>query len=413
MSASVTKREEEVGSNPEPTRREEVEAPRSSRPLRVLHVCSVETSNYYLNNLRDFTDPDLVQFSFVTFAPRGGFVTELERRGARAYALAALNRWQYPQAIRRLWKIIQQEDVDIVHTHLFGPTVIGLVLSQLSGKRVMLTRHHSDAIHRIPSAVKRKFYQELENYINRSSDHIIAPSQMVRDILVKREGVPAAKVSLIPYGQTSERFDAITTDEIARVRAELQMEDNLALVCTARLYETKGHVYLFEALAPLVRSGLKTTLYLVGTGEYRPQLEKLSQAVGLQEQVRFLGWRDDALSIIAAADIVVHPSCEDALSSAVIEALMLERPIIATDISGVRDTLDDGQFGTIVPAADAHALRVALENMIANLDSARERARLGRQHITTYMDAGRVAHATTEVYQKVCGFRRLGVLNRK
>jgi glycosyltransferase involved in cell wall biosynthesis len=389
--------------DPEAMRRDG-EAQRSCRHLRVLHVCSVDKANYFLNNLCDFTDPERVQFSFVTFGPRAGFVEELERRGVSTYALSAMNRRGYPYAARQLWKIIKHEDPHIVHTHLFEPTLIGLIVSQLSGRKVIVTRHHSDALYQIPSRLKRRFYLQLEKYINRYVDHIIAPSQMVRNILVKEEGVAAEKVSLIPYGQTTERFEAITAEEISRVRSELQMGNQLTLVCTARLYQQKGHAYLFEALAPLVHSGLKTTLYLVGTGEYRPQLEKLSRELGLQEQVRFLGWRDDALAIMAAADIVVHPSCEDALSSAVIEALMLERPIIATDISGVCDSLDDGRFGIIVPPADARALGAALENVIADREKARDRARLGRQHIRTYMDAGRVARAYTECYQKVAGF---------
>jgi glycosyltransferase involved in cell wall biosynthesis len=189
------------------------------------------------------------------------------------------------------------------------------------------------------------------------------------------------------------------------VRAELEMADRLALVCTSRLYERKGHVYLFKALAPLVSDGLKTTLYLVGTGEYQDYLEKLTHRLGLQNHVRFLGWRDDALTIMAAADIIVHPSLEDALSSAVIESLMLVRPIIATDISGVRDSLDDGKYGMIVPPADSEGFRSALQQVIDNLDEARERASCGRRHILEYMDSGRVARAYTECYKAVAAIR--------
>jgi glycosyltransferase involved in cell wall biosynthesis len=143
------------------------------------------------------------------------------------------------------------------------------------------------------------------------------------------------------------------------------------------------------------------TLYLVGTGEYRDQLEEVTRRFGLQDHVRFLGWRNDVLAIMAAADIIVHPSREDALSQALIESLMLGCPIIATDISGVRDILDDGRFGVIVPPADSEALRGALERVILHLDDARERARRGRKHIIEYMDARAVANAYTECYKKV------------
>jgi glycosyltransferase involved in cell wall biosynthesis len=151
----------------------------------------------------------------------------------------------------------------------------------------------------------------------------------------------------------------------------------------------------------MVRAGLKTTLYLVGVGGYRDSLEKLTHEFGLQDHVRFLGWRNDALAIMAAADIIVHPSCEDALSSALIESLMLARPIIATDISGVRDILDNGKYGVIVPPADSEAFRSALQQVVAHLDEARARARLGRRYILEYMDSGRVARTYTECYKQL------------
>ena len=369
--------------------------------MRVLHVINVEASNYFLNNLLDHTSKEEVEFYFVTVGSGGPFVAELRRRGATAYALNAVHRSSYFRALRELSKIVRRHEIDIVHTHLFEPTLLGLLVAKWLGRRVIVTRHHSDAVHQLRSRLKQKFYLALERYVNKHAHHIIAPSRMVRDILINKEGVSPAKVSLIPYGQTSERFDSITPQAVARVKSELDMSDSLVLVCTSRLYERKGHAYLFEALAPLVRNGLKAKLYLVGAGDYRQHLEILVRQFDLQDHVRFLGWRNDALEIMAAADIIVHPSLEDALSSAIIESLMLARPIIATDISGVRDSLDDGKYGVIVPPADAVAFRAALQDVIANIDEARQRARAGRRHILEYMDSGTVARAYTECYKAV------------
>jgi glycosyltransferase involved in cell wall biosynthesis len=380
---------------------------RGSAPvLRVLHVINVEASNYFLNNLLDDTAREDVQFFFVTFGSGGPFVAELQRRSATAYALNTQSRSGYVSAMRELSKIIRENKIDIVHTHLFEPTLVSLLVAKRLGRKVIVTRHHSDAVYQLKSRVKQRIYLSLEGYINRHAHHIIAPSRMVRDILVEKEGVPPEKISLIPYGQTPERFDSITPEAVARVNAELGMSNGLALVCTSRLYDRKGHVYLFEALAPLIREGLATTLYLVGTGDYRAHLEQLTHRLGIQNHVRFLGWRDDALAIMAAADIIVHPSLEDALSSAVIESLMLARPIIATDISGVRDSLDDGKYGMIVPPADSAAFGSALSHVIANLDEARDRARRGREHILDYMDSKRVARAYTECYRTVAAEER-------
>ncbi|MBK9438854.1 MAG: glycosyltransferase [Chloracidobacterium sp.] len=145
-------------------------------------------------------------------------------------------------------------------------------------------------------------------------------------------------MSIIPYGQTTERFSAVTKEDIAAVRSELNMDGSLALVNVSRLLHRKGHIYLFEAFAEILKDGIDAKLYLVGDGDYRAHLEVMCAKLGISERVNFLGWRSDALAVLAASDLVVHPSLEDALASVLIEAVMLERPIVATDISGATDT---------------------------------------------------------------------------
>ena len=370
-------------------------------PIKVLHITDLDKENYYLNNLCDYTDKEEVEYLFATFAPSSEFGEALEKRGKTVYALDLQKRRNYPQAFRQLLKIIKKENPDIIHTHLFDPTLIGLTAAKFQKRKTVLTRHHSDALHQLSPAAKRRFYLSLEKYINHRADHIIAPSQMVRDILVEQESVPSAKVSIIPYGQTTERFDAVTKEKVAAVQAELDMKRNLALVCTSRLFHRKGHIYLFEAFADLVKNGLDATLYLIGEGDYKATLVKQAEDLQIESRIKFLGWRDDALTIMAAADIIVHPSLEDALSSAVIESLMLQKPIVATDISGVRDSLDNGKYGKIVPPADAESFRIALQETIRELDSPHSSAGEGRKYLLKYMDSRRVAEEYQKVYQNL------------
>jgi glycosyltransferase involved in cell wall biosynthesis len=224
---------------------------------------------------------------------------------------------------------------------------------------------------------------------------------MVRDIVVEWEGVPRGKVSVIPYGQTTERFAAVASDVVKRTRSELQMDDQLSLVCVSRLFHRKGHVYLFEALAPLIRDGLRAKLYLVGTGDYGAELGLIAESLGIRKNIEFLGWRDDVLALIAAADLIVHPSLEDALSQSLIESLMLGRPVIATNISGASDTLDGGKYGRLVRPADSDDLRWAIKEVVDDLESANERAAKGKEYLLQYMDADKVANQHTVIYQRL------------
>jgi len=367
--------------------------------IKILHIVGVDKENYYLNNLVSHSSRDNVQFSFATLAGDCEFGKSLMELGHTVHYLDSPKRKEFAQALRKLSAIVRIENPDIIHTHLFEPSLIGLTVAKCYRRKTVLTRNHSDAVHLIASPLKRRFYLTLENYINRNSDHIIAPSRAVFECLVKFEGVSDRKVTIIPYGQTTARFDAITDDLVAEVRNELEMEDGIALVCVSRLFNRKGHSYLFDAFRRLLADGLDVKLYLVGTGDHREALQQQAFDLGIGDKIRFLGWRNDALVVMKAADVIVHPSLEDALSSAVIESVMLEKPIVATDISGVRDTLSGGKYGTVVPPADAACLYRAVKDVIENIEVAKERAVRGRQYLLDYMDATRVADLHTRIYR--------------
>ena len=367
--------------------------------LRVLHVTSVETANYFLMNLADFTNRQAVAYSAVTFGHPGTFVAEFHRRGLAADALACTTPASFVLALPRLIRIVRQGSIDILHGHLFWPSVATVFLARRLGLAAVITRHHSDAVHRLKGSFRRSFYLHMDGWTNGLADHIIAPAQAVSELLVGEEGVPASKVSIIPYGQRAERFD-IQPTELARARAELGV-GTLHLVCVSRLHEEKGHTYLFRALAALRAEGVNATLHLVGVGPDEARLRADVERLRIADRVRFLGWRDDALMLMAAADLIVHPSLHEALSSAVIEAVMLERPVVATDVSGVRDVLGDGVFGTVVPPARSDALHKALSETIRALPEAQERAARGRRALLTYMDPTRVAEKYVACYRTV------------
>lgn len=316
------------------------------RPIRVLHLTSLEKSNYFLNSLFDYFDPRNIRLMAANLGADSEFTAELRRRGAEAYALNSAKRCHYPRAVWRLAGIIREHEVDIVHTHLFEPTLLGMSTAKWLGKRAIITRHHSDAIYRIENAAKRAACIVLERYCNGLADHIIAPSKTVLDVLVERQGVATSKVSLIPYPQDARRFE-VPQEQVSRVRDELGMGRRTDLVCVSRLHAEKGHKYLFQALAALKRDGMEFSLYLVGEGALLDSLQRMARELGIADDVRFLGWRDDVLAIVAAADVVVHPSLHEALPSGIIEAMALQKPIVATDVSGIRDIIDE--YGMIVP----------------------------------------------------------------
>jgi glycosyltransferase involved in cell wall biosynthesis len=372
-----------------------------ARALRVLHLTNIETSNLFINNLCDYSDRRVVQYLALTLGKEGGFTQDLDRRGIQAYALDCTHRAEYPLALHKLWQIIEHERIDIVHAHLFDPTVIGICAAKLRDRRLVMTRHHGDELYQLPKGMRRNLYLRAERWVNHEADHIIAPTQQVYDILVRREHVPEERVSLVPYGQTMERFDAVSPDMIEKARKELRMGARLALACIGRLQQDKGHRYLLEAFALLRDEGLDANLYLVGTGPDQTLLERLISDMALGDRVKFINWRDDVLAVIGAADIIVHPVLQEGMPAVVIEALMMERPLVVTDVTGVRDLVGNSKHGILIPPANADALHAAISWTVNNLDQARKRAKAGRQFVIEYLDAERVAREYFNIYRRV------------
>src|SRR4030095_16383965 len=121
-------------------------------------LVNVETTNYYLNNLFDYLDPREIEMSVVTLGSRGGFVEEFERRGVTALALDCNTRSKYFEAGRHIKRIIERRRIDIVHTHLYDPTLLGLLTGKALKRKVVSTRHHSDAVDKLPGLLKRAAY---------------------------------------------------------------------------------------------------------------------------------------------------------------------------------------------------------------------------------------------------------------
>lgn len=377
------------------THRAAPEVRRAEAPLRVLHLTSVESSNYHLNSLADELHPHRVILLAATLGGHGGFVDALGTRGVETHTLGPVGRLALPWTALRFAALAVHKRAQIIHSHMFEPGLVAALASRLTRRPLVLTRHHSDAVHRLEGRARRGAYLRAEHFVNRTAQHIIAPARMVERILVEREGVPREKVTLIPYPQDPSRFSNLRPP--GEVRSELGVRSERMLVAVSRLHPEKGLPVLLRALAMLPAD---LHLCIVGEGPDRERLQALASELGLAGRTRLLGWRDDALSIVSAADVFVHPSYHEALPSAVIEALALGKPIVATDVSGVRDILGDQDYGRIVLAGDAAALGSAIEETLADLPSAQAEAAEGRTRLLEYMRPDRVAEAHLDCYRR-------------
>ena len=194
------------------------------------------------------------------------------------------------------------------------------------------------------------------------------------------EGVPARKIAVIPNGLDTEVY--ALRGPIARVRR---------VATVANLRPEKGHDVLLDAAAIVVRRFPDAHFDIVGAGPELAALEARAESLGLTSAVSFLGHCEDVPARLAAADLFVLPSRSEAFPNAVLEAMAIGLPTIASAVGGLLEVIQPERNGVLVPVGDPQALARAISGLMA--DPARA-ARLGaaaRAHAQTFSFSGMVA----------------------
>jgi glycosyltransferase involved in cell wall biosynthesis len=376
-------------------------ANRSSRPVRVLQVADVVNRYDFIDVIVEHADPRRAEVSVATFGrPPNIADPGYPGRGVRVADLGArAGRRAYPDALRRLRRLVADWQIDVVHCHHYDPAVLTWLATRASPVRFVVGRHYSDAIELNTTGLRRRAYLGLERRVMAAAASTVVPSTMIAG-LVEAQGVPVERVHLVPYAFVPAKYEHVDPVDTTAARRSVGLGDDDFVVGTfARLYHDKGHRYLLAAMAELVPAWPDLRWLVVGDGAERAALESAAMAAGLDGHVRFAGWRRDAMRLMAATDVVVQPTLQEAFSQVMGEAMWLERPLVITDVSGATDIVEDGVNGFVVPKRDPAALARAIRRLGADESLRRRLGTAGRRWITTQLTPERIVPRYEAVYE--------------
>ena len=349
---------------------------------RLLHFAEDSDTSGYFPQLAKHHDRERYEMLFGTLKPMAPWLRAfMESQGVRCFSAECHTRAAYPAGLLRLRRFLRREQVAILHTHLFDPSVVGLLAGALARTPLrVLTRHHSDYHTRI----HKRWHIRLDQLCTRLSHAVIAVSQHTADHLVQVEAAPADKVHVILNGIDFDRLKLSEEGARKRLRQELAPDGAPLLLCAARLHPEKGHSDLFRAL-PLVRArlGRPVRLLLAGTGPFEAAYRAEVQSLGCGDAVAFLGFRKDLPDLMASADLFVLPSVAEAFGLVLAEALYLGTPVVASRVGGIPEIVDDGVDGRLVPPGDSEALAQALVDLLRDDERRRAMAGAGRRKVET------------------------------
>ncbi len=277
--------------------------------------------------------------------------------------------------------LLARWQTQVVHGHMYRAEVVGVLAAELLTERGLARPYLIDTIH--SSRIRVQEDRDLLVSLTPSIDRLIAVSKAVVAKLEREGRTGITPVELIYNGVDMARYDH--TEACCTLPEEYGFPDGTPMVgVVARLEPEKGHTTLLEAWPAVLSAVPAARLLIVGEGSLAAQLEDQAEALGLLGEpcigdacvgtrharpgaaVVFTGRREDVPAVTAALDVAVLPSYREAQGLVILEAMALARPVVATDVGGIPEMIEDGVTGLLVPPHDAAALATAITRLLTD-----------------------------------------------
>jgi glycosyltransferase involved in cell wall biosynthesis len=287
--------------------------------------------------------------------------------------------------IPRVRRLIREQRYDIVHFHTKRAHALALWLPRGKQRpKYVVTR-------RMDYAEPRSRYTDI--LYNRRVDGVVAVSRAIADVLLDA-GVDGEKVRVIASGVAPAAFTGIATTRAA-------MDSVTVIGCLASLEERKGHRYLLEAAVRLKNDGLRIRCEIAGDGPLRARLEAEAARLGLSDEVRFLGFVSNTAEFLDSVDLVAMPSLHEGLGVAALEAMGAGKPVVATRVGGLAESVLDGATGLLVPARDPVALSDAIAKIVRSPSLAKSMGEQGRERVRQHFSLESMARQNESYYYEL------------
>jgi glycosyltransferase involved in cell wall biosynthesis len=296
--------------------------------------------------------------------------------------------------LRQLRTLVRERRIDLTHVHSPYAAI---------GARVALRRNHPIVYteHNVWEVYHRATYWgNLLTYSR--NNHVFMVSEHAR-LSARRPGplrlLPMPPRETLYHGPDPEALaGAVSSDG---VREELGIPADAPLVGTvANFRPQKGHEFLLRAAVRVRESVPDVRFVLVGQGPLEATLRRRVTELGLGATVVFAGWRPDAVRVASAFDLAVLPSLHEGLAIALIEAMALGRPVVATNADGLNEVVDHGREGLLVPRADPDALAHAILTLLEDRELRVRFGQAARQR-AAHFDIRKAVRRVEEVYEEL------------
>lgn len=302
------------------------------------------------------------------------------------------------RAVRQIEECIQEDGIQLLHTHGYKADLYGYVAARRSGKPIVATCHNW-----LGGTAALGIYNHLDRMALKRFQGLAAVSDSVAQRLLA-SGVPARKIRTIANGIDVQTF------ECARPSSALNFDGSKVVGMVARLDLKKGFEYLLRAARDLRGAFPELKVVIVGEGPDRREIEDMIRQFGLQSNVILAGQHSDMPGIYAAMDVFVLPSLNEGLPMTILEAMAASKPVIATRVGAIPKVIQDGETGLLVDPGDTDGLRDALARLLTDSDICSHLGAAGHDWVSRNYTSEAMALKYREMYDDVLGTSAIAIV---
>lgn len=323
-------------------------------------------------------------------------VDRFEEMGLTAHRIPMKGRFD-PLGILKLVQLVRQKKISIIHTHGYKSDILGLIVSKLTGVKILSTPHGFENV----KDFKLQMFIRLGCLALRFYDHIAPLSEGLMEDM-DRMGLTGKKIQLIRNGVDLYEV-ASEKDKYVALSGE-DTEKRIGYV--GQMAHRKNVGDLIKAFDLLFRDHRNVRLTLVGDGPMRKELERIARGLPSASRIEFTGYRGDRLRIMGRFDIFSMTSALEGIPRCMMEAMALGIPVAAYGIPGVDRLIINGKTGLMVPFGDAEGLKNCWEQLLYDEELSCKISRNGREHVLKNYSGMRMAHEYKLLYRSMLAEQR-------
>jgi glycosyltransferase involved in cell wall biosynthesis len=351
-------------------------------------------------NLANGLDPEAFETHLLSFEENVSQLERVDRDRVTFHHPRRTRRWIDQDLVRQIARVIDEEQIDIVHCTLQF-SVLWAWLARLK------TRRRPRIVAAIHTTINVDLKSELQDrllyqWILRRCEGILFVCQSQQTHWQSKFPFLEGRSDVIYNGVDTNKFSPESVpDQGSSLRATLGIPRNAILLCSiARFAPEKGQHLLVEACARAKRHDLY--LVFAGEGELQAAIASQVRACGLEPRTRFLGNLPDVRPLLAAADLLVLPSTAvETFSMAMLEALAMQTPVLASDIGGMAEAVIEGQTGALIRPGDVAGLAERIDALTADPASLTTLGSRGRALVVARFSEGRMIDETATMLERV------------